>query len=299
MLGDDLPPTAMSESEDPARKPRDDEMDVFGLSHTGKLRKENQDHYLMATFHKRINVLSTSLPSIEEHFPQGEQRLAYVAMVADGVGGGVGGAEASAIALESLMRYVDGSVTVYYGAKADTAEFIDLLQSAVMKAHNAVRARRDEQQLRGTMATTLTLYIGVWPTYYLLQVGDSRYYVWREGVLSQITRDQTMAQDLVDDGILSPSKASNSPMAHVLSSAIGSDKTMPVVTRLDAAWHNVHLICSDGLTKHVTDARIAEILGSMTSAKQAAEQLLQEALDGGGTDNITIIVGRTTPKPLT
>jgi len=288
----------MSETADPTRKPRDDEMDVFGLSDTGTVRKENQDHYLMATFHKRINVISTNLPNVDQRLPQGEQRLAYVAMVADGVGGGVGGAEASAIALESLMRYVDGSVTVYYGANADEAEFIDLLQSAAMQAHNAVRARRDEKGLRGTMATTLTLYIGVWPTYYLLQVGDSRYYVWRNGQLSQITRDQTMAQDLVDDGVLSASRASSSPMAHVLSSAIGSDKTMPVVTRLDADWNNVHLICSDGLTKHVTDERIAEVLGAMTSAKQAAEQLLQDALDGGGSDNITIVVGRVTPKPL-
>ena len=273
-------------------------MDVFGLSHAGLVRKENQDHYLMATFHKRINVISTNLPNLEQRFPIGEQRLAYVAMVADGVGGGVGGGEASAIALESLMRYVDGSVTVYYGAKANAAEFIDLLQSAAMQAHDEVRARRDAQQLRGTMATTLTLYIGVWPTYYLLQVGDSRYYVWRDGVLSQLTRDQTMAQDLVDDGILSASKAGNSPMAHVLSSAIGADHTIPVVTRLDADWQNVHLLCSDGLTKHVPDTRIAEVLGSMTSAKQAAEQLMQEALDGGGSDNITIIVGRTTPRPL-
>ncbi len=288
----------MSETADPTRKPRDDEMDVFGLSDTGTVRKENQDHYLMATFHKRINVISTNLPNVDQRLPQGEQRLAYVAMVADGVGGGVGGAEASAIALESLMRYVDGSVTVYYGANADEAEFIDLLQSAAMQAHNAVRARRDEKGLRGTMATTLTLYIGVWPTYYLLQVGDSRYYVWRNGQLSQITRDQTMAQDLVDDGVLSASRASSSPMAHVLSSAIGSDKTMPVVTRLDADWNNVHLICSDGLTKHVTDERIAEVLGAMTSAKQAAEQLLHDALDGGGSDNITIVVGRVTPKPL-
>lgn len=288
----------MSQTSGPPRKPRDDEMDVFGLSHTGTVRKENQDHYLMATFHKRINVISTNLPNIEQRFPHVEQRLAYVAMVADGVGGGVGGAEASAIALESLMRYVDGSVTVYYGATADAAEFTDLLQSAAMQAHGAVRARRDEQGLRGTMATTLTLYIGVWPTYYLLQVGDSRYYVYRNGELSQITRDQTMAQDLVDDGILSASKAGNSPMAQVLSSAIGADKTAPVVTRLDADWHNVHLICSDGLTKHVTDARIAEVLGSMTTAKQAAAQLLQDALDGGGSDNITIIVGRTIPKPL-
>jgi protein phosphatase len=123
-------------------------------------------------------------------------------------------------------------------------------------------------------------------------VGDSRYYVWRDGVLTQITRDQTMAQDLVDDGVLAAASADRSPMAHVLSSAIGADKTVPVVTRLQADWGNVHLLCSDGLTKHVNNARIAEVLGNMTSAKQAAEQLLQDALDGGGSDNITILVGR-------
>ena len=283
----------MSDTPALPRKPRDDEMDVYGLSHPGKVRRENQDHFLMATFHKRVNVVATNLPDAERRLPVGEQRLAYVAMVADGVGGGVGGAEASATALQALMRYVDGSVTVYYGARANEAEFIELLQSAAMQAHGAVRARRDEQGLEGTMATTLTMYIGVWPTYYLLQVGDSRYYVWRDGVLTQITRDQTMAQDLVDDGVLAAASADRSPMAHVLSSAIGADKTEPVVTRLQADWGNVHLLCSDGLTKHVNNARIAEVLGNMTSAKQAAEQLLQDALDGGGSDNITILVGRT------
>ena len=288
----------MSDDTPAPRKPRDDEMDVHGLSHTGKVRKENQDHFLMATFHKRINVIGTNLPNAELRLPQGEQRLAYLAMVADGVGGGVGGAEASATALESLMSYVDGSVTVYYGARAAEREFIELLREAAMQAHSAVRARRDQQAVRGTMATTLTLYIGVWPTYYLLQVGDSRYYLMRNGVLKQITRDQTMAQDMVDEGIIPASKAFQSPMAHVLSSAIGSDVTVPVVTRLSSDWDNVHLMCSDGLTKHVNDARIAEVLSQMTSAKQAAEQLLQDALDGGGTDNITVVVGRTVRRDL-
>jgi serine/threonine protein phosphatase PrpC len=159
-----------------------------------------------------------------------------------------------------------------------------------------VLARRAERDVTGTMATTLTLYIGVWPSYYLLQVGDSRYYLWREGKLRQLTRDQTMAQDLVDDGVLTQSAAAKTPLANVLSSALGSGNTAPVVTTLPADWGNVHLLCSDGLTKHVSDERIAEVIGAMTSAKQACEQLLQDALDDGGTDNITIIVGRTVPK---
>ena len=91
--------------------------------------------------------------------------------------------------------------------------------------------------------------------------------------------------------------AAKTPMANVLSSAIGGDKSVPVVTRLRADWHNVHVMCSDGLTRHVSDERIAEVVGTMTGARQACEQLLQDALDGGGTDNITIIIGRAVRRP--
>lgn len=276
------------------RKPSDDEVDVFGLSHTGKVRTENQDHYLMATIHKRVNVVDTNIDT-GRRIPAEEQRLAYLAMVADGVGGGVGGADASATALEAIMQYVDNSVAVYYCGESDQDKFMELLKDAAMRAHDAVVARRDETGALGTMATTLTMYIGIWPTYYLLQVGDSRYYVWRAGKLMQVTRDQTVAQELVDRGVLDASAAARTPMAHVLSSAIGSE-TKPIVTRLDSDWTNVHLLCSDGLTKHVSDERIAQVLSEMTSAKQACEQLLQDALDDGGTDNITIVIGRTVPR---
>ncbi len=285
----------MSHHRSSGRKPRTDEIDRFGLSHQGKVRKDNQDHFLMASIHKRLDVQATNL-DLGSRIEVGEQRLANIAMVADGVGGGVGGAEASAAALEAALTYVNNSMAVYYGATSDEDQFTELLQAAAMRAHEAVLARRAERGVRGTMATTLTLYIGVWPTYYLLQVGDSRYYLWRDGKLAQLTRDQTMAQDLVDDGVLSKTAAARTPLANILSSAIGADTTAPVVTRLDADWGNVHLLCSDGLTKHVSDERIAEVLGGMTSAQQACEQLLQDALDGGGTDNITIIVGRTVMK---
>lgn len=286
----------MADVNAPPRKPRDDELDRYGLSHVGKVRKENQDHFLMASFHKRVHVQFSNLDDVEHRLPSKEQRLAYLAMVADGVGGGVGGGEASAVALEAAMEYVDNAIATYYGARDDEVEFGALLQAAAMRAHDSVRDRRDASGVTGTMATTLTMYIGVWPVYYILQVGDSRYYLWREGQLTQRTRDQTMAQDLVDDGVISQADAARTPMAHVLSSAIGSDKSAPVVTRLDFDWHNVHLLCSDGLTKHVTDERIADVLRTMTSAKQACEQLLQDALDGGGSDNITIIISRAVPK---
>ena len=143
------------------------------------------------------------------------------------------------------------------------------------------------------MATTLTMWIGVWPWYYLVQVGDSRYYLYREGTLTQVSRDQTLAQEMVDRGVFSRSMAERSQFSSVLSSSIGGETSEPVVTRLRADWKNVHLLCTDGLTRHVPDEQIADRLQNMTSAKQVCEQLLQDALDGGGSDNITIVVGRT------
>jgi serine/threonine protein phosphatase PrpC len=132
----------------------------------------------------------------------------------------------------------------------------------------------------------------VWPYIYLLQVGDSRYYLFRGGVLTQVTRDQTLAQELVDEGVLSRAEAPQSMLANVLSSSIGGPQAAPVVSRVRSDWRDVHLLCSDGLTKHVSDERIAERLAAMTSAKQACEQLVQDALDDGGTDNVTVLVGR-------
>jgi serine/threonine protein phosphatase PrpC len=281
----------------PDRAPRDDEIDTYGLTHIGKVRTINQDHFLTASVRRHIDVLQTSLPDADR-LAVTDQRLAYLAMIADGVGGAVSGEKASATALENAMQYVGGSMHCYDHGEASDADFIEQLQAAAMKSHEAVVARAALEADGRTMATTLTLFLGVWPWYYLLQVGDSRYYMYRDGALTQVTRDQTLAQDLVDQGVFTRATAANSRLAHVLSSAIGGETTTPVVTRLRASWRNVHLLCSDGLTKHVTDERIAERLAAMTSAREVCEQLLQDALDGGGSDNITIVVGRAVPKTL-
>jgi protein phosphatase len=278
-----------------SRKPRDDEIDVYGLTHVGKVRKTNQDHFLLASIHKKVQVLLTSL-SDQERLPFGDERLAVVAMIADGVGGGQAGEKASATALEIASQYVVSSMNCYYSADPSAETFINALQEAAMRCHTAVLERAKSEPAVRSMATTLTLWMGVWPWYYLLQVGDSRYYLFRDGELTQVSRDQTLAQDLVDQGVFTRTAGQRSQFAHVLSSAIGGQQTMPVVTRLKSEWHLVHMLCSDGLTKHVNDERIAERLRAMTSAKQVCEQLLQDALDGGGTDNITMIIGRAVPK---
>jgi protein phosphatase len=102
-----------------------------------------------------------------------------------------------------------------------------------------------------------------------------------------------MAQELIDAGILADADATRTRWASTLSSSLGGRQTAPVVTRMDQQWGTVGLLCSDGLTAHVSDDRIRDRLSRMTSARQVCEDLLKDALDGGGTDNITILVGRT------
>ena len=273
------------------RKPTDDQIDFHGLTHQGKVRTDNQDHFLLSSLHKRMEVHQTSLPDASKLYGDAP-RLAFLAMVADGVGGGPQGEEASRSALEAVSQYAAGSMDCYYTADpTDDQAFTQALADAALHCHEDLRERSGAESGRG-MATTLTLMLFVWPRAYLLQVGDSRYYILRDGELTQISRDQTLAQVLVDDDVFSRTEASRSPLAHVLSSAIGGSATSPVVTGIDQNWHYVHLLCSDGLTKHVEDDQITERLRSMTSAKQVCEALLQDALDDGGSDNITILVGR-------
>ena len=188
---------------DASRKPQDDELDAHGLTHPGKVRPNNEDAFLLASIHKRVQVVATSL-SDQQRLPLGDDRLAVLAMVADGVGGLAGGEEASALALETAMQYVTESMDCYYRADATEARFIEELQAAAMRAHEAVLSTTPSEGKRRRMATTLTLYMGVWPNYYLLQVGDSRYYTFRDGILTQISRDQTMAQDLETRGCSPP-----------------------------------------------------------------------------------------------
>jgi serine/threonine protein phosphatase PrpC len=276
----------------PDRKPRDDEIDVYGLTHPGKLRTENQDHFLICALRKQMVVNLTSLPDAEELLG-GSERLTLLMMVADGVGGGSKGEEASRIALEGVTKYVSHSMRSYYAASsADDREFFEALQEGALQCHAELLRRGEEDPEYRGMATTLTLYLGVWPRAYLLQVGDSRCYLLQNGVLRQVTRDQTMAQELIDLGVITPAAAAGTRYERTLSSSIGGRQTAPVVTRFDLTWNTVVLLCSDGLTKHVSDQRIGEQLRRMTSAKQVCEDLLQDALEDGGTDNISLIVRR-------
>ena len=279
-------------------RPRDDELDLFGVTHPGLVRDENEDHFLLCTVHPQVVIHGTSLPHTEGLSLRG-QRLATVMLVADGVGGSAAGSRASRLATEAVTRYVASTLRSYHMAGSSTeGELMEALRNAAIEAHHAVRAEALEQLEGEEMATTLSLGIVVWPWLYVVQVGDSRCYFYQDGTLRQVTRDQTLAQDLVERGVLSRERAIASPLNHVLTSAIGASEAVPQISRVDVRERgSVILVCSDGLTKHVSDAEIAEHLRTMESAEQVCRALVALALERGGTDNITLVVGRARKRP--
>ncbi len=284
---------AVPSSARPGEPPRDDELDLYGLTHRGRVREDNQDHFLLATLHPQVVVHGTSLQD-GEGLTTRAQRLATIMVVADGVGGSAAGSRASQLATEAVTRYVAQAIRCYHiGETPDESTFLNALKAAAQEAHAIVRAEAAAREDARSMATTLSLGIVVWPWLYVLQVGDSRCYVFKDGALRQLTRDQTLAQDLVDRGVMPKESLHRSPLSNVLSSAIGAEEALPEITRVNVRERGtVILVCSDGLTKHVRDEEIASHLGTMESAPQVCRDLLQLALDRGGSDNITLIVGR-------
>lgn len=272
-------------------RPSDEELDLFGITHPGKVRAENQDHFLVCTVHPQVVVHGTSLPDVET-LPLRGTRLATLLLVADGVGGATAGSDAARVATEAVMRYVSSTLRCYHAAGTTTeAEFLGALKAAALEAHDAVRAESALRTGNPKMATTLTVGIAVWPWFYAVQVGDSRCYMLLDGKLQQLTRDQTIGQHLVDQGLLPSERLRSSPFKNVLSSAIGGDEATPEVTRVRIDRASGVLLCSDGLTKHVSDDEIEQHMRDRTSSEQVGRALLELALSRGGVDNTTVVIG--------
>ncbi|HJQ20030.1 MAG TPA: protein phosphatase 2C domain-containing protein [Gemmatimonadaceae bacterium] len=287
--------TASNRTSASGLRPEDHEVDLFGITHQGRVRKENQDHFLVATVHPNIMVHGSSLPDVAS-LPLKGGRLATILLVADGVGGADDGGTAARVATESVMRYVASSLRSYHamsGSVSDDESFYSELQDAALKAHDAVRAEAAARGDHARLATTMTLGIVVYPWMYVVQVGDSRAYIHTHGKLQQITRDQTVAQQLVDEGVMKARDLRRSPLNNVLASAIGGDEAMPVVSRVDVSERGcIVLLCSDGLTKHVSDEEIEHACGTAESAERLCRGLVDLALERGGSDNVTVVVGR-------
>jgi protein phosphatase len=271
------------------QRPTVAEIDAFGLTHPGLVRRTNADHFLVATLHRTLKVYATSLAG--DIGQQESESRGVLLLVADGVGGLEGAAEGSARAVASVAQHLLHATEICSQmAVANEQQAIDTLRRAFNEAHHKLLAATDEEGR--PQATTLTMFASFWPRAFVVHVGDSRAYRYRDGVLERLTSDQTFAQMMVESGALTPAGAESSPLKHVLWSALGSTEAVPEVVVTDVTRRGVVLLCTDGLTSHVTDDEIKAHLSSCTSAEVTCRALIDLALARGGHDNVTAVIVR-------
>lgn len=269
--------------------------DVSGATTVGKVRKVNQDQFLIAELTKALHVVRTSLPGADGAWSRAQVGALLLA-VADGVGGGAAGERASALAVKAMVDYaLHVMPLIEEDPKVAPARPVgDMLQSAAIRADGSVHAEaRAHPEERG-MATTLTVVYVVGRHLHGVHVGDSRAYIIRGGKTIRLTRDHNVAQRLVEEGVLTPEGAQRSRMRHVLWNAVGGTKhgVEPDTFDVVAEPGDVVLLCTDGLDKHVDEASIARIVSQAGSAEATCQALVAAADAGGGTDNTAVVVAR-------
>lgn len=225
------------------------------VSHRGRRREANQDAVLAM-------------------FP--------LFVVADGMGGHVGGEIASASTIERLRAVAK---------KGDVSP--KTIERALARAVADIASHADTTD-EGTGTTVTGVYLdlsGPEPTWVTLNVGDSRVYLFRDGGLAQVTTDHSVVQELIASGRLRPEEAENHPYGNVITRAIGpSDGVSPDYVRLEVVDGDRFVVCSDGLTKELTDYGILHFLLQHDDPTDAVDDMLEAALENGGRDNVTIIV---------
>jgi PPM family protein phosphatase len=276
----------------PARRPSASvQADLAGQSHQGKVRPNNEDHFLIVRFGRSLRTLSTNLPN--DQAPPDHEETGYGLVVADGMGGMAAGEAASRMAITRFIELV--LATPDWILAPDGGLMEEVMTRAVGRfrsVHEAVveRARHDPGLVG--MGTTLTMALSLGTDLLIAHVGDSPAYLSRRGELHKLTRDHTLAQALADHGRIPARDVASHRYRHVLTQAIGIRGAggEPDVRRLQLTDGDRLLLCTDGLTEMVDDATIAAVLGRPNSSAEACRALIDLALDRGGKDNVTVVV---------
>ncbi|MFB9554314.1 Stp1/IreP family PP2C-type Ser/Thr phosphatase [Streptomyces roseoviridis] len=202
--------------------------------------------------------------------------------IADGMGGQAAGEVASSEVISTLVTLDDD---------VPGSDILTSLGTAVQRANDQLRMMVEEDpQLEG-MGTTLTALLWTGQRLGLVHVGDSRAYLLRDGVLTQITQDHTWVQRLVDEGRITEEEATTHPQRSLLMRALGSgDHVEPDLSIREVRAGDRYLVCSDGLSGVVSHQTLEETLASYQGPQETVQELIQLALRGGGPDNITVIV---------
>ena len=208
----------------------------------------------------------------------------HLFVVADGMGGHAGGDVASALAIQSIA-HVDRP----FENPADAAQ---ALRDALLEANQELAETVFEHPELAGMGTTVSGFVRVGDRLAVAHIGDSRIYRWRDGVLTQVTKDHTFVQRLVDSGRITAEEAAVHPRRSVLMRVLGDVELTPEidVEVLDTRPGDRWVLCSDGLSGYVDEERIGELLDEHPDASAAVEALIDESLDHGAPDNVTVVV---------
>lgn len=269
------------------------DVDVFALSHRGHVRSTNEDHYLVVRGGRAFETVLSNLSEC----PPGDlyDETAYAMIVADGVGGEAAGEIASRQAIYTLLslglhtpdwqfRWGSREENTVKWRMVDRFKRINaaLLQQAIA-----------QPKLVG-MCTTMTVALTYANSAIVTHIGDSRAYLLHDGKLEKLTRDHTLAERLLLEGIHAPNDQLLNELRNVLMQALGSDETAcnPDVQHFPLADKDQLLLCTDGLTDMVDETLIKDVLNQEDSASSACRTLIDLALSNGGNDNVTAVVAR-------
>ncbi|WP_013322632.1 Stp1/IreP family PP2C-type Ser/Thr phosphatase [Gloeothece verrucosa] len=230
-----------------------------GLTDPGLIRSVNQDSYYID--------------------PEGRFFI-----VADGMGGHAGGQEASQIATKRIQAYL----AEHWDSEIPCEQ---LLQEALQQANEGILEDQSDHPERGDMGTTAVVVAFRKDESWYAHIGDSRLYLFRKSELQQVSEDHTWVARALKMGDITRDQAKVHPWRHVLFQCLGRKDLRQVdVFPMDVQTGDTLLLCSDGLTEEVSDELIAEILNSGKSFQDIAKELIEAAKEGGGSDNITVIL---------
>jgi protein phosphatase len=269
-------------------------VDLAAATHKGHVRGNNEDHYLVVRFRRTLENLYSNLN--KGMLASSYDLAGYGLLVADGLGGMAAGEVASRTALTRLVELVVETPDWMLDVKE--AKHLETIQQRMtdrfLMIDETIREQADRDATLSGMGTTLTVAANLGKDLVIGHIGDSRAYLLRDGTLSQLTKDHTLAQAMIEAGVAERDEPAARSMRHVLTAALGSlgPKSKPEIQRLGVRPNDQLLLCTDGLTEMVDDKTIASLLENADTADKACEDLVTVALAAGGVDNVTVVLAR-------
>lgn len=261
---------------------------VFGRTDVGQIREHNEDNFLIADLTRK----SRSLMEADRDQVVGPRGT--VLGVCDGMGGAAAGEVASQLAVDIIYE------KLVQGQPSDHNELARGLVRAVEDAGARIFSEARADRTRRGMGTTATIAALVDARLFIAQVGDSRAYIVRNGRLVQVSRDQSLVNQLIEAGQLTEEEAETFEHNNIILQALGTAETVQVdLTFVDLRRGDVLLLCSDGLSGMIRGDEIREVLTTVPEPLEACRELTERANRAGGHDNITVIVARFDGSGLT